>query len=136
MTPFGGMYRVRGYKEYELIADGGILASAQYEFDLVRYEKTKGVSKQEADKADQSSSKKYGLKKLAPLAFIDFGRAKTNDSTSNEVGHETFLSIGPGILAEIGDNFSTALYLGIALRDTQETDAGDGRVNVSFMLRW
>jgi hemolysin activation/secretion protein len=136
MTPFGGMYSIRGYKEYELIADGGILASAQYEFDLVRYEKTKGVSKPEADKADQSSSKKYGLKKLAPLAFIDFGRAKTNDSTGDEVGHETFLSIGPGVLAEIGDNFSMAVYLGIALKDTQHTDAGDGRVNVSFMLRW
>jgi hemolysin activation/secretion protein len=136
MTPFGGMYSVRGYKEYELIADGGLLASAQYEFDLIRHEKTKGVLKLEEDNGDQSSSKKYGLKKLAPLAFIDYGSARINNSTGNERGNEIFLSIGPGILAEIGDNFSTALYWGIALRETEKTDAGDSRVNVSFMMRW
>ena len=34
MTTFGGMYTVRGYDEYEVVADGGMLASAQYELTL------------------------------------------------------------------------------------------------------
>ena len=136
MTPFGGMYSVRGYKEYETIADGGFLASAQYEFDLIRYEKTNVASKQEADKADKSQSKKLGLKKLAPLVFLDFGRTDITDPAGSERAHQTFLSMGPGVTAEIGDNFSAGLYWGIALRTTERTDAGDSRVNVTLMARW
>ena len=41
MTAFGGMYTVRGYDEYEIIADGGILTSIQYEYDLVQAEKAR-----------------------------------------------------------------------------------------------
>jgi hemolysin activation/secretion protein len=135
MTPFGGMYSVRGYKEYEILADGGILASAQYEFDLVRYEKLKEVSKEQANK---EQAKQTGLKKFAPLVFTDFGRTKINDPRSeiNDKSHETLWSAGIGALAEYGNNLSAAVYYGIALRDTERTDAGDGRVNVSFMLRW
>ncbi len=136
MTPFGGMYSVRGYKEYETIADGGFLASAQYEFDLIRYEKTNGASKQEAENADKSQSKKFGLKKLAPLVFLDFGRTDITDPAGSEKAHQTFVSMGPGVTAEIGDNFSAGLYWGIALRTTERTDAGDSRVNVTLMARW
>ena len=37
MTTFGGFYSVRGYEEDEIVADGGMLMSGQYEFDLVKY---------------------------------------------------------------------------------------------------
>ncbi len=135
MTSFGGMYSVRGYKEYEILADGGLLASAQYEFDLVRYEKLKEYSKEQLNK---EQTKQQGLKKFAPLVFTDYGRSKINDasSTIDEKTHETLWSAGIGTLAEYGDNLSAAVYYGIAMRDTEHTDAGDGRVNVSFMLRW
>ena len=133
MTPFGGMYSVRGYKEYEMLADEGVLASVQYEFDIIRYEKTKGVSKEEADK---SKSKVFGLKKFAPLAFLDLGRARINGAVGDEKEHETFVSIGPGVLVELGDNFSGAFYYGIPLRKTEQTNAGDGRVNIGLMARW
>jgi hemolysin activation/secretion protein len=136
MTPFGGMYSVRGYKEYETIADGGFLGSIQYEFDLVRYEKTNGASKQETEKTNKAASKLFELKKLAPLAFLDFGRTDITDPAGDERNHETFVSMGPGINAEIGDYFSVGLFWGIALRDTEHTDAGDSRVNVTFMARW
>jgi len=136
MTPFGGMYSVRGYDEYERMADGGVLASAQYEFDLVRYEKTKGVSKQQADREERLQNRKWGLKKLAPLVFFDFGRAQINEPTGTEKGHETFVSIGPGALVEIGNNFSGAVYVGIPLKATQDTDSGDVRLNASVMMRW
>jgi hemolysin activation/secretion protein len=135
MTSFGGMYSVRGYEEFEVLADEGILASAQYEFDLVRYEKLKAASKEQVDKEE---SKEQGLKKFAPLVFTDFGRATINDpqSANNDKRHETLWSAGVGALAEYGDNLSAAVYFGMAMRDTEQTDAGDGRVNVSFMLRW
>jgi hemolysin activation/secretion protein len=136
MTPFGGMYSVRGYEEYESIADGGFLGSIQYEFDLIRYEKTKGVSKQETEKTKKASSKLFELKKLAPLAFLDFGRANITDPGDEEKDHETFVSIGPGVNAEMGDYFSAGLFWGFALRDTEHTNAGDNRINVTFMARW
>ena len=140
MTPFGGMYSVRGYKEYETIADGGFLGSIQYEFDLVRYEKTNGASKQQTEQADKAQSKKFALKKLAPLAFLDYGRTDitnpVNNASTHEKAHETFLSMGPGVTAEIGDNFSAGLYWGIALRTTEDTDAGCSRLNITLMARW
>ncbi len=136
MTPFGGMYSVRGYEEYETIADGGFLGSVQYEFDLVKWDKTSGAPKQNAEEADKTKTKKFDLKKLAPLAFFDFGRTDMTDHSDTERAHETFVSVGPGVLAEVGDNFSAGLYWGIALRDTDYTNAGDSRVNVSFMARW
>ena len=36
MTTFGGLYTVRGYQESEIVADGGIIASVQYEYDIVK----------------------------------------------------------------------------------------------------
>jgi hemolysin activation/secretion protein len=116
-----------------MLADEGVLASVQYEFDIIRYEKTKGVSKEEADK---SKSKVFGLKKFAPLAFLDLGRARINGAVGDEKGHETLVSIGPGVLVELGDNFSGAFYYGIPLRKTEQTNAGDGRVNIGLMARW
>ena len=133
MTPFGGMYSVRGYKEYEMIADEGVLASVQYEFDIIRYEKTQGVAKQQED---ESKSKTFGLKKLAPLAFLDMGWAKLNSPIGDEREHQTLVSMGPGVVFEIGDNFSGGVYYGFALRSTEDTDAGDGRLNIGLMARW
>jgi hemolysin activation/secretion protein len=133
MTPFGGMYTVRGYKEYEVIADEGVLASAQYEFDVIRYENLKGSSKEDVDK---QQSKQKGLKKLAPLAFVDFGRSTINSPIGDEKQHQTLLSVGIGAVAEYGDNFSGGVYYGIPLRETEDTKPGSGRVNVSLMMRW
>jgi hemolysin activation/secretion protein len=133
MTAFGGFYSVRGYDEYEIVADGGILASAQYEFDIIRYEKLKGASKQEVDKEQR---KQKGLKKVAPLVFSDFGRTTINHPGGTEESHETLFSVGVGTLVEYGDNFSGGVYYGYPLKETEETRRGKGRVNASFMLRW
>jgi hemolysin activation/secretion protein len=72
MTTFGGMYTVRGYEESGIVADGGILASVQYEFDLVKYDESKDVEKTKTDV-------KPFIRRLAPLAFFDYGRAKYKD---------------------------------------------------------
>lgn len=133
MTTFGGMYTVRGYDEYEVVADGGMLASAQYEFDLVKYERSKGIQPAESEKTHNKLTR---LKKLAPLAFIDFGRTRIENPRSTERRHQTLFSVGVGTLLELGDHFSGQLYYGCPLRETDDTRVGRGRLHVGLWLRW
>ena len=126
MTSFGGMYSVRGYDEYEIVADGGILASIQYEYDLVRHNQA----------VEPITIAKQELKKLAPLAFLDYGKAQIESPVPGEEGNQTLYSIGVGLAFEVGNNFSGALYYGHPLKDTVDTSSGNGRINASVMLRW
>lgn len=133
MMPFGGLYSVRGYDEYEIIADGGILASAQYEFDIIRYEKIKGDS---SEKVDKEQKKQKGLKKLAPLVFSDFGRTRIIEPRGTEDSSDTLFSVGVGTLVEYGDNFSGGVYYGYPLKETEDTRRDKGRVSATVMMRW
>ncbi len=135
MTSFGGMYSVRGYEEYDVLADGGVLASLQYEFDLVKYEQSQGAEEAEEEK-ELRQQNAWTIKKLAPLVFVDYGRATVEDASATERKHETLMSVGPGLLVEVGNNFSGNIYYGFALRETDNTDEGDGRLNVGLMMRW
>ena len=125
MTSFGGMYSVRGYDEYEIIADGGILASVQYEFDLIRH----------SSAVEQEIIADQKLRKLAPLVFVDYGRSKIIKRVAGEKRHEELASVGTGLTAEIGNNFSAAVYYGYPLIATDDTRRGKGRFNFSLMLR-
>jgi hemolysin activation/secretion protein len=129
MTTFGGMFSVRGYKESRIVADGGVLASVQYEYDLVRHDLAR-------DTSETGSEKLPWLRKLAPLAFFDFGRAMVKNRVAGEQGSQDLYSVGVGTLVEIGDNFSGALYYGYPLESTNTTDEGEGRINISLMMRW
>ena len=133
MTLFGGMYTVRGYKESGIVADGGVLASIQYEYDLIK--------KQEAEKAkdaelEKAQDRKPALTKLAPLVFFDYGRAKTKDSVPGEKGAEELYSVGLGAIIEIGEHINASIYYGYPLQATSTTDTKDGRLNMGFMVRW
>jgi hemolysin activation/secretion protein len=133
MTTFGGMYSVRGYEEDEIVADGGTLISGQYEFDLVRY----GKSKEDVEiTPEEVPGKEPWLRKLAPLAFVDYGRAKIKDPVAGEKEVRELCSIGVGIICELGDQFSSGLYYGWPLRGTDETNKGEGRANVSLIYRF
>jgi len=130
MTAFGGMYSIRGYDEYELVADGGMFATGQYEFDLVKYEESKFLD----DTGDEQ--KEPFLRKFAPLVFVDYGRAKIRHPVGTERADEDFFSVGAGALIELGDNFSGAVYYGHPLKSTDNTREGKGRVSAGVMLRW
>jgi hemolysin activation/secretion protein len=133
MTTFGGLYSVRGYEEDEIVADGGLLVSGQYEFDLVKH----GESKENTESnLSQTERNKPWLRKLAPLAFIDFGRAKIKSPVLGEREVRELCSIGVGTIVEVGDNFSAGIYYGWPLRGTDETDSGDGRLNFSCIYRF
>jgi len=131
MTTFGGMYSVRGYDEYEIVADGGVLASVQYEFDLVKYNQS-----QEVVKTESEQDKKPWVRKAAPLVFFDYGRAKNVEHVAGEKRVQTIYSVGVGALLELGDHFSGAVYYGYPLEGTGETEYGKGRVNVGLLYRW
>ena len=133
MTSFGGMYSVRGYDEYEFVADGGILASVQYELDLVKLEESK-----QADEAAgmQGSEEKPFLRKLAPLVFFDYGKAKINSPIPTEKRHEELMSAGTGFILELGDNFRGAMYYGYPLTHTDATRTGKGRLNAYLLYQF
>lgn len=133
MTAFGGMYSVRGYDEYEYVADGGILASVQYEFDLVKYEES--MQTPEEREMEGEAAKPF-VRKLAPLVFFDYGRADIKNALTSEKEHEEFMSVGVGTILELGDNFSGAVYYGYPLEATDSTRKGKGRLNVGLMLRF
>jgi hemolysin activation/secretion protein len=133
MTTFGGLYSVRGYEEDEIVADGGMIISGQYEFDLVKhFEPVKDQKANSAAKPGQSLE----LTKLAPLAFIDCGRAKIEDPLASEQRTRELCSIGAGVIIKLGVNFTAGMYYGWPLRGTDETDRGDGRFNVSLIYRF
>ena len=131
MTTFGGLYSVRGYEEDEIVADGGILISGQYEFDLV-----KAGQANHYQNSGLKDTDKPLLRKLAPVAFIDSGRAKIKKPVVGEVAVRELCSIGAGLIIETWDNFSAGMYYGWALRGTDDTDMGEGRLNMSFMKRF
>jgi hemolysin activation/secretion protein len=131
MTTFGGMYTVRGYDESEIIADGGILTSLQYEYDLVRRSQVELFGTD----TDEKTRKPF-LRKLAPLAFFDYGLAKVEDPTEAEQADQELASVGGGFITELGNNFSGTVYYGYPLIPTDNTRSGKGRLNVGILLRW
>lgn len=134
MTSFGGMYSVRGYDEYEYVADGGILVSVQYEFDLVKYDEAQ--RKQEESEQKQEEAEKPFLRKLAPLFFFDYGKSMTNAPIVAEKRHEEFMSVGTGFLLELGDNFRGAMYYGYPLEETFTTNDGTGRLYAYLLYQF
>jgi hemolysin activation/secretion protein len=137
MTSFGGMYSVRGYQEYEVVADGGIIGSVQYEYDLIAADKAKMTDEEKAQK-EQQEKNPYEIKKAAPLCFLDYGQSTVNDPVMGigERTHVEMMSLGLGFLLDVGDHFSGAVYYGIPIRETTYTDKGEGRVNANLMLKW
>jgi hemolysin activation/secretion protein len=133
MTSFGGMYTIRGYDEYEVIGDGGIIASVQYEYDLVAEAKAKESSQAETQ---QISEKKPFLRKLAPLVFFDYGRSNIEDPIGTEKRHEELMSVGAGTILELGEHFRGVVYYGYPLAATDDTREGKGRLNVGLLIRW
>ncbi len=126
MTSFGGLYSVRGYEEDEIVADGGMLFRAEYEFDLVSYfnpqRPGQGDSQLHAPRAKQS-----WLRRFAVVSFVDIGRAEFKKPVGGEQRIVELGSFGWGLKAEIMENLSIGVYYGIPLRSTERTDKGDGR---------
>jgi hemolysin activation/secretion protein len=126
MTSFGGLYSVRGYEEDEIVADGGMLFRAEYEFDLISYfnpqRADQGHSQSHAPGAEQS-----WLRRLALVSFADVGRAEFKSPMAGEHRIVELGSFGWGLKAEIMENLNVGVYYGIPLRSTERTKKGDGK---------
>jgi hemolysin activation/secretion protein len=131
MSAYGGMYTVRGYDEYEIVADGGILTSLQYEYDIIQAERAKYGE-------DQSGSRqvKPFLRKLAPVAFVDYGQARIEDALPTEYTDQELCSVGGGLITEMGEHFTGILYAGYPLIATENTREGKGRLHAGVLIRW
>jgi hemolysin activation/secretion protein len=133
MTTFGGLYSVRGYEEDEIVADGGVLISAQYEFDLIK----RSIAEQDKKaEIQQKMAKEQLLRKLSPLVFVDYGRAKIKHPIVSEQGVRELCSIGIGTIIQVRNDFSAGMYFGWPIRSTYETERGSGRLNMSFIKRF
>lgn len=133
MTTFGGLYTIRGYEEDEIVADGGLLISAQYEFDLIKHD----IAQQDKQPDKQQKLVKEPLlRKLSPLVFMDYGRAKIKQHIVGEQGVRELCSMGIGTVIEFKNDFNAGLYYGLPLRSTVETEKGKGRLNMSFIKRF
>ena len=132
MTSFGGLYSVRGYKEDGIVADGGMLLSSQYEFDLVKHYRSKGPAEEDMEK----EIKNPWLSKLALLAFSDFAQAEIKNAVPGEIATQELWSIGAGIAIAIKDNFDAGIYYGYPLTSTDTTSKGSGRWNFSLIWRY
>lgn len=126
MTSFGGLYSVRGYKEDEIVADGGMLFRAEYEFDLISY-----FNPQRADQGDSRShapgAEQSWLRRLALASFVDIGRAEFNKPMAGEQRIVELASFGWGLKADLMENLNIGVYYGIPLRSTERTDKGEGQ---------
>jgi hemolysin activation/secretion protein len=129
MMVFGGLYSVRGYKEHEIVADGGTLLTLQYEYDLVKHYESQL-------EPESVSVEKPFLRRVAPLVFYDQGRAETRHATAGENSIDELASVGVGTAVELGDNFEAGIYYGWPLRSTEDTKRGHGRWSFNFILRW
>lgn len=136
MTTFGGLYTVRGYREDQIVADEGMLFSAQYEFDLVAFDESEQRLANMGQETEAEDKEQPWLRKLAPVAFIDGGRAKVVHPVVGEEGTEELLGAGIGLIGEIGEHFEAAAYLGWPLRDAGRTKRGQERLHISLIARW
>jgi len=134
MTPFGGLYTVRGYEENRIVADGGIIASLQYKFDLTKYEDTSIGIEQEQPDSDNTDG--IWPPNISLLAFTDYGQAIIKDSVAGERDSQELWSAGVGTLLEVGDEFDAAIYYAWPLQTVEGTSSGSGRLNLSFIYRW
>jgi hemolysin activation/secretion protein len=137
MTTFGGLYTVRGYPEDQIVADGGLLASAEYRFYLSRF---LGIDVQKGRKTDVSL-----------VAFSDYGRPTIKDPMAGELDAQDMWGMGVGTIIEITNpadwhrnhHFLAALYYSWALQEVRSpsgdrvlTDEGDGQWNFNFLIRF
>jgi len=138
LTPFGGLYSVRGYEEDEVVADGGLLGSVQYRFDLTKYLDREYLA--ETEERLWSSYKEIWPPDWSFLAFLDYGRAKNKNPVAGEPSIQELLGMGLGVGVDMGHSFSGRIYYGWPLLDIEEpgkTQGGDAGVwNFNFVYRW
>jgi len=133
MTTFGGLYSVRGYKEDRIVADGGIIASLQYKFDLTKHQNYIIGAE---EKPSSNKNGEIWPPNISLLAFTDYGQAKIKNPVAGEERTQNLWGTGVGTLLEVGENLDAAIYYGWPLNSVEGTGSGNSRLHVSVIYRW
>jgi hemolysin activation/secretion protein len=133
LTSFGGLYSVRGYEQDEVLTDGGIIATAQYRFDVSEY---CDVLSDLPEEVIEKQKKQAWPPRISLLTFVDYGRAKTR-RVSDEASVEELLSMGVGTAWELGETLYANIYYAWPMKSGPETKAGDaGKWYFNIIARW
>ena len=117
MFGIGGMSSVRGYYERELADDQG------YRGSLELYTPDFG-------------ERLHSKLKARALVFYDFGEVSRNKALPGEVTRRRIGSVGAGLRANVGDNFSLHMDLGYALADGGKVAKNQSRLNFSAVMTY
>lgn len=93
----GGQESVRGYRQDALLADSGLLASAEVRIPILRVRNVQGL--------------------LQVVPFLDWGTAWNNEL--EDPSPQAIAGVGVGLLWRMGGNFSARLDWGIPLVDIE-----------------
>ena len=92
----GGLYSVRGYRQDLLLTDNGVFASAEVRLPIWRVDSVKGL--------------------LQVVPFVDFGVGWNDDRNPIPTPNpNTLVSVGLGLVWQMGDNLNARLDWGIPL---------------------
>ena len=103
----GGARSVRGYRENQLVRDGGVVASAEWRIPI-------GVGDQGIDRLG-----------LTVVPFVDYGRASDHDGDSPGGGSVSITSAGLGVEWRPWPALSVNAYWGQAFDDDEFDDPQD-----------
>ncbi|MEB3218462.1 MAG: ShlB/FhaC/HecB family hemolysin secretion/activation protein [Nostocales cyanobacterium 94392] len=101
----GGQSTVRGYRQDLLLADNGLISSAELRYPVVRVPQIKGL--------------------LSVTPFIDFGTAWNNSGSSENLKNNTLASTGLGLLWQQNDRLTARLDWGIPLISIDSNSSKD-----------
>ncbi|NJK37689.1 MAG: ShlB/FhaC/HecB family hemolysin secretion/activation protein [Oscillatoriales cyanobacterium RM2_1_1] len=114
----GGVYSVRGYRQDALLADNGLLLSAEVEVPILRIPEWNNT-----------------VLKLTP--FVDWGKIWNNGNLSEVILEKnTLASVGLGLKLLVSDNFTAQLTWGIPLIDLLNTGNTLQEDGIYFSVRY
>jgi len=114
----GGFYTVRGYAQAASVGDNTVFGSVQYDFHLLRALPPSAPGEMFGQPFRWTTEAGTGMPPswdLSPHVFFDAGYTSVNGSTPGELPDATLASVGIGITAMVGVDFSVTLDWGIAL---------------------
>jgi hemolysin activation/secretion protein len=126
----GGSSSVRGYKEMELLGDIGYTATAELRTPLLLgfFSAPFMNSQRRAERIDQPED--Y----LQLLLFADYGYLKNESPLAGETPNFEVASVGAGFRVALSEQLQVQLDWGYPLKETEQTDIGEGRLH--FNLQW
>ena len=131
MMTLGGLYTVRGYEPSEVTGDSAVVATAEYRYHVPRALALRPEPGSLFGRPFKWAPQQvYGQPDwdLMLRAFLDVGYAVVHEHKNWE-SNEALIGTGVGVELLIKRNLSVRADWGIALDETDETEAGDSEIH-------